>query len=96
MSIALDIGIPLLAFMAGCAFSKICMHFKRNPRVRVIKRLFPSLAIARQAYNEVSAHIDKEPQNYKLLSLEVKQEKKMQAYALICKYEALSEGVFTF
>ena len=61
-----------------------------------LELLLSTNKVARQAYNEVSAHIDKEPQNYKLLSLEVKQEKKMQAYALICKYEALGEGVFTF
>ena len=90
--------VGLCAFALG-VISDCLMHLvlsKTNSKVRVISRLYPTLSLARDIYNQVAFKLDKECKDFKLLHLEVKQNKKMQAFEVICKYEALGDSIFTF
>jgi len=64
MSILLTSIMSFASFVGGFALAKTLSHMRQKRKIHIIKRLFPNLPIARDVYNKVSAHLDKEQGNF--------------------------------
>ena len=88
VSISLAVSISLVSFLVGAFASLLLRYFlmKHASNVHVISRLYPTLSLARDVYNQVAHKLDSECIDFKMMKLEIKQKKKMQAFEVICVY----------
>ena len=98
VSISLAVSMSLVSFLVGAFASLLLRYFlmKRASNVHVISRLYPTLSLARDVYNQVAHKLDSECVDFKMMKLEIKQKKKMQAFEVICVYKSLNSKIFTF
>ena len=98
VSISLAVSMSLVSFLVGAFASLLLRYFlvKRASNVHVISRLYPTLSLARDVCNQVAHKLDSECIDFKMMKLEIKQKKKMQAFEVICVYKSLNSKIFTF
>lgn len=88
----------IMSFVVGIltVFSIEFIRFKLTRKVHEVRRWYPTLSLARDVYNQVAFKLDKECKDFRQISLKIKPNKKMQAFEVICRYEALGDSIFTF